>query len=50
MEWIICMYKDGSNPYIIKTEKEKNKILKKYKNKIIIQNGLYNKIFIIDNT
>jgi hypothetical protein len=29
-KWTLFRYEDGSNPYIAKTEKEKNRILKKY--------------------
>lgn len=37
MEWIILKYKNGGNPYIIKTEKELKRIKKKYNNKLIKQ-------------
>lgn len=33
--WTHFKYEDGSNPYIAKTEKEKNKILNKYKNRYV---------------
>lgn len=33
-DWAHFSFKSGSNPYIAKTEKEKEKILKKYKNKV----------------
>ena len=35
MEWTLFKYENGSNPYIAKTEKEKNRILKKYENNIV---------------
>ena len=34
MEWALFIYENGGNPYIAKTEKEKNRILNKYKGKI----------------
>ena len=32
--WILFKYEDGSNPYIAKTEKEKDRIINKYKDRI----------------
>lgn len=32
--WIIIKYKSGANPYIVKTEKEFKRIMRKYKNNI----------------
>lgn len=47
---VIFNYKDGSNPYIAKTEKEKNKILNKYKNyEITKTRGLFMDIYTINN-
>lgn len=34
MEWCLFKYENGGNPYIAKTEKEKNRILRKYKGNI----------------
>lgn len=34
MEWTLFKYQNGGNPYIAKTEKEKNRILNKYKENI----------------
>ena len=34
MEWALFKYENGGNPYIAKTEREKNRILNKYKGKI----------------
>lgn len=34
MSWTVFKYEDGSNPYIAKTEKEKYRIIMKYKNNI----------------
>ena len=36
-KWTLFRYEDGGNPYIAKTEKEKNRILKKYGNRAIKQ-------------
>jgi hypothetical protein len=33
-KWTLFVYQNGSNPYIAKTEEEKNRILKKYKGKV----------------
>ena len=44
--WVIFKYKDGSNPYIVKTEKEKNRILKKYTGKI---EQIKTNVFFINN-
>lgn len=33
-KWIIIKYKSGANPYIVKTEKEFKRIIKKYKDNI----------------
>lgn len=30
MAWTLFRYENGGNPYIAKTEKEKNRILRKY--------------------
>lgn len=46
-EWIIFEYKSGSNPYIAKTEKEKNRILNKYKNNVVEQ--ISNRKFLIND-
>jgi len=47
----IFNFKSGSNPYIAKTEKEKERILKKYKNyKISKTKGLFAYIYTIDDT
>lgn len=35
MNWTQFIYTSGANPYIAKTDKEKNRMLKKYKNKVI---------------
>jgi hypothetical protein len=40
-------YKSGANPYIAKTEKERDRILRKYKNKVTKKND---KFFVIDDT
>ena len=40
-------YKSGANPYIAKTEKERDRILRKYKNKVTKKND---KSFVIDDT
>lgn len=32
--WIIIKYKSGANPYIVKTEKEFKRIMRKYKDNI----------------
>lgn len=48
---VIFNYKSGANPYIAKTEKETERMLKKYKNKIISQQqGLFYKYYTIDDT
>ena len=40
--WTLFKYEDGSNPYIAKTEKEKQRIINKYKNRIEkIQEDVY---------
>ena len=40
--WTLFKYEDGSNPYIAKTEKEKQRIINKYKNRIKqIDNDMY---------
>ena len=42
MKWTLFKYENGSNPYIAKTKKEKNRILKKYQGKIEkIKDNLY---------
>lgn len=47
----IFNFKSGSNPYIAKTEKEKERILKKYKNyEISKTKGLFAYIYTIDDT
>lgn len=47
----IFNFKSGSNPYIAKTEKEKERILKKYKNYEISKiKGLFAYIYTIDDT
>lgn len=47
----IFNFKSGSNPYIAKTEKEKERILKKYKNHEISKTkGLFAYIYTIDDT
>lgn len=33
-KWIIIKYKSGANPYIVKTEKEFKRIMRKYKDNI----------------
>ena len=38
MAWTLFKYENGGNPYIAKTEKEKNRILKKYGNRAIKEN------------
>lgn len=53
MDWIVFKYENGSNPYISKTEKDFERMLKKYKNNVVkISNDFYyikenkeNKIF-----
>ena len=35
MAWTLFKYENGGNSYIAKTEKEKNRILNKYKNREI---------------
>lgn len=41
-KWTLFRYEDGGNPYIAKTEKEKNRILKKYGTRAIrLDNGNY---------
>lgn len=45
-EWVIFKYKSGGNPYIAKTEKEKQRILKKYKNNVEQVN---NRTFLIND-
>lgn len=47
----IFNFKSGSNPYIAKDEKEKERILKKYKNYDITKTkGLFMDIYTIDDT
>ena len=47
---VIFNYKSGSNPYIAKTKKEKNKILKKYKDyEITKTRGLFMDIYTIND-
>lgn len=46
----IFNFKSGSNPYIAKTEKEKERILKKYKNYEITKvKGLFAYIYTIND-
>jgi hypothetical protein len=46
----IFNFKSGANPYITKTEKEKNRILTKYKNcEITKQKGLFAYIYTIND-
>lgn len=33
--WVLFEYENGGNPYIAKTEEEKDRILKKYKGKVV---------------
>lgn len=49
-KWAHFNYKSGANPYIAITTKTKNKILKKYKNKIEkIKNNLNIDFYIIND-
>ena len=34
-KWCLFRYESGANPYIAKTKKEKEKIIKKYKNNVV---------------
>ena len=43
---ILFKFKDGSNPYIAVTQKEKDRMFKKYKNKLIKYND---NIYIVNN-
>ena len=49
-KWAHFNYKSGANPYIATTTKTKNKILRKYKNKIEkVKNDLNIDFYIIDD-
>lgn len=45
----VFKYKSGTNPYIAKTEKETERLLKKYKGRITKQITRFTDIYIIDD-